>query len=200
MESVNPYWAKSLAPPRRGDKAFYAELVRLRNALAHGNQSDLDRLRREGSQIPSPGRERVCRGSIASRRPLTEWCGIICGRPLEQTHGDAMSTQFKPETRSSCPGASTVRFPGRSSRSGVTLPRTSGFSSTSMQPRQTIQLSCCSPRRWSRRRRRKAAGLGGLEWHVDRCEQPTKLVPRESVRALPHSPRSRREIDDDEGC
>lgn len=48
VETANAYWAKSDDPPRRGDKAFYGDLINLRNAVAHGNQSDLDRLRREG--------------------------------------------------------------------------------------------------------------------------------------------------------
>jgi hypothetical protein len=33
---------------RRGDQAHYQDLVELRNALAHGNQGQLDRLRRQG--------------------------------------------------------------------------------------------------------------------------------------------------------
>lgn len=48
LDAINPYWASSDNPPRRGDRAFYGDLIQLRNALAHGNQADLDRLRREG--------------------------------------------------------------------------------------------------------------------------------------------------------
>ncbi|HYI60211.1 MAG TPA: hypothetical protein VEW93_00230 [Acidimicrobiales bacterium] len=48
LEAANGHWATRRKPRRRGDKAYYEDLIRLRNALAHGNQSDLDRLRREG--------------------------------------------------------------------------------------------------------------------------------------------------------
>jgi hypothetical protein len=34
--------------PRRGDQAYYQDLIELRNALAHGNQQQLDRLRSRG--------------------------------------------------------------------------------------------------------------------------------------------------------
>lgn len=42
----NPSWADQ--PPRRGDRAFYGDLMTLRNALAHGNQGQLDTLRARG--------------------------------------------------------------------------------------------------------------------------------------------------------
>ncbi|HEY4377955.1 MAG TPA: hypothetical protein VGM93_12390, partial [Acidimicrobiales bacterium] len=37
IEAANAYWAKRDNPTRRGDKAFYGDLIQLRNALAHGN-------------------------------------------------------------------------------------------------------------------------------------------------------------------
>ena len=42
----NGYW--NAGSRRRGDKAYYGELIELRNALAHGNQRQLDGLRRRG--------------------------------------------------------------------------------------------------------------------------------------------------------
>lgn len=36
------------APGRRGDRGYYGDLIELRNCLAHGNQSQLDRLRERG--------------------------------------------------------------------------------------------------------------------------------------------------------
>jgi hypothetical protein len=43
MEKQNARWIT--AGNRRGDKAFYQDLIELRNALAHGNQRQLDQLR-----------------------------------------------------------------------------------------------------------------------------------------------------------
>jgi hypothetical protein len=40
------YWDGG--PSRRGDRAYYQDLIELRNALAHGNQRQLDQLRRRG--------------------------------------------------------------------------------------------------------------------------------------------------------
>jgi hypothetical protein len=37
------HWTKT--PTRRGDQASYQDLIELRNALAHGNQQQLDQLR-----------------------------------------------------------------------------------------------------------------------------------------------------------
>ncbi|HWH32640.1 MAG TPA: hypothetical protein VNU01_08210 [Egibacteraceae bacterium] len=42
----NSHWSRT--PTRRGDCAFYADLIELRNALAHGNQRQLERLRSRG--------------------------------------------------------------------------------------------------------------------------------------------------------
>ncbi len=42
----DPSWLDQ--PPRRGDRAFYGDLIDLRNALAHGNQRQLDTLRGRG--------------------------------------------------------------------------------------------------------------------------------------------------------
>lgn len=42
----NPSWADQSS--RRGDRALYGELIELRNALAHGNQGQLDTLRARG--------------------------------------------------------------------------------------------------------------------------------------------------------
>lgn len=44
MAGSNPRWSKT--EEDRGDKARYGDLVELRNALAHGNQGQLDTLRR----------------------------------------------------------------------------------------------------------------------------------------------------------
>lgn len=43
----NQYWEKSAT--RRGDRAYYGDLIELRNCLAHGNQGQLDRLRSRGT-------------------------------------------------------------------------------------------------------------------------------------------------------
>jgi hypothetical protein len=42
----NPRWSSTLA--WRGDYAYYQDLIELRNALAHGNQQQLDQLRSRG--------------------------------------------------------------------------------------------------------------------------------------------------------
>lgn len=44
----NSRWSRQDKPKRRGDKASYDDLLRLRNALAHGNQKQLDVLRSQG--------------------------------------------------------------------------------------------------------------------------------------------------------
>ena len=46
LEQTNGHWKKT--PRRRGDKAYYRDLIELRNTLAHGNQGQLDELRRRG--------------------------------------------------------------------------------------------------------------------------------------------------------
>jgi hypothetical protein len=46
LESASGYWSRT--PQRRGDRAYYSDLIDLRNALAHGNQGQLDELRRRG--------------------------------------------------------------------------------------------------------------------------------------------------------
>jgi hypothetical protein len=43
MAARSRHWAKSQT--HRGDQAFYQDLIELRNALAHGNQQQLDQLR-----------------------------------------------------------------------------------------------------------------------------------------------------------
>jgi len=43
--ALNSRWAH---PSGRGDRAYYQDLIELRNALAHGNQVQLDRLRARG--------------------------------------------------------------------------------------------------------------------------------------------------------
>jgi hypothetical protein len=45
LQARNARWAPQNA---RGDRAVYQELIELRNALAHGNQDQLDRLRTRG--------------------------------------------------------------------------------------------------------------------------------------------------------
>lgn len=42
----NAHWATTAA--HRGDQAFYQDLIELRNALAHGNQQQVDNLRVRG--------------------------------------------------------------------------------------------------------------------------------------------------------
>lgn len=44
LQALNARWA----PPTGGDRARYQNLIELRNALAHGNQSQLDSLRARG--------------------------------------------------------------------------------------------------------------------------------------------------------
>jgi hypothetical protein len=44
ISARNANWQKT--PSHRGDGAFYGDLIELRNALAHGNQRQLERLRR----------------------------------------------------------------------------------------------------------------------------------------------------------
>ena len=46
--SVNRQWSPS-ATRKRGDQANYGDLIELRNALAHGNQNQVDALRAKGS-------------------------------------------------------------------------------------------------------------------------------------------------------
>lgn len=50
LTQFNGYWEKSLRgkPKRRGDRAYFGELVEIRNALAHGDQTKLDALRARG--------------------------------------------------------------------------------------------------------------------------------------------------------
>lgn len=43
--ALNARWDPQVG---RGDQAYYQDLIELRNALAHGNQGQLDRLRRRG--------------------------------------------------------------------------------------------------------------------------------------------------------
>lgn len=66
----NPRWDNSAA--RRGDQAFYQDLIELRNALAHGDQRQLGELRVRGvfdrsylgtRQAARPGPHRTCAGS-----------------------------------------------------------------------------------------------------------------------------------------
>lgn len=45
LQSHNSRWDPAQG---RGDQAYYQDLIELRNALAHGNQGQLDRLRRRG--------------------------------------------------------------------------------------------------------------------------------------------------------
>lgn len=63
--SRNPRWD---ATGGRGDQALYQDLIELRNALAHGNQGQLDRLRRRGvadtvtwTRSRLPGMDRTAR-------------------------------------------------------------------------------------------------------------------------------------------
>ncbi|MCW3037639.1 MAG: hypothetical protein JWM17_2951 [Actinobacteria bacterium] len=46
LSTRNAYWDRDSS--RRGDRAYYQDLIELRNALAHGNQRQLDELRRRG--------------------------------------------------------------------------------------------------------------------------------------------------------
>ena len=46
LDANNGYWSGGAG--RRGDKAYYGDLIELRNALAHGNQGQVDALRRRG--------------------------------------------------------------------------------------------------------------------------------------------------------
>lgn len=46
IASLSARWSPAMA--WRGDQAFYQDLIELRNALAHGNQQQLDRLRARG--------------------------------------------------------------------------------------------------------------------------------------------------------
>ena len=53
---------------RRGDQAYYQDLIELRNALAHGNQRQLDELRARGvfdrvtwARTRLPGLDRIAR-------------------------------------------------------------------------------------------------------------------------------------------
>ena len=46
LAALNTHWATLGA--RRGDQAHYQDLIELRNALAHGNQQQLDELRARG--------------------------------------------------------------------------------------------------------------------------------------------------------
>jgi hypothetical protein len=53
-----PCWARTSA--RRGDRASYQDLIQLRNALAHGNDRQLDQLRNRGvTDTVSWGRARL---------------------------------------------------------------------------------------------------------------------------------------------
>lgn len=45
LVALNGHWDPKTS---RGDQAYYQDLIELRNALAHGNQSQLDRLRARG--------------------------------------------------------------------------------------------------------------------------------------------------------
>lgn len=45
IQQRDGYWKGDDAHHRRGDKAYYEDLIKLRNAIAHGNQHDLDELR-----------------------------------------------------------------------------------------------------------------------------------------------------------
>lgn len=62
----NGYWAKTAS--RRGDSAYYQDLIELRNCLAHGHQSQLDQLRGRGvpdtvtwARSRLPGLDRIAR-------------------------------------------------------------------------------------------------------------------------------------------
>lgn len=73
---------------RRGDQAFYQDLIELRNALAHGNQQQLDRLRSRGVLDTMSWARAGCLGSAARRVPWTMWCGIIFVVCSEGIRGD----------------------------------------------------------------------------------------------------------------
>jgi hypothetical protein len=71
----NAYWIENQQPPRHGDKAYYEERIRLRNAVAHGNQTELDELRGDGvldtvtwARLRLPGL-----GRMASAMDRTVW-------------------------------------------------------------------------------------------------------------------------------
>jgi len=59
LAASSAYWRRSQS--RRGDRAFYQDLIELRNALAHGNQRQVDRLRERGIRdTVSWARARLC--------------------------------------------------------------------------------------------------------------------------------------------
>lgn len=95
LQAANGYWATSKELRRRGDAAYYGDLIQLRNALAHGNQTQLDRLRREGTRDTVPGPGRGCPASIALRVPSTACCGIICGQRSERIRGHERSAEAR---------------------------------------------------------------------------------------------------------
>lgn len=66
VQQRNGYWAPSGS--RRGDRAFFEDLIQLRNCLAHGNQGQLDGLRHRGvldtvtwTRARLPGLDRITR-------------------------------------------------------------------------------------------------------------------------------------------
>lgn len=68
LASRNAHWAKRDKPHRHGDKGYYEDLINLRNALAHGNQVELDGLRRQGvldtvswARARLPGLDRIAK-------------------------------------------------------------------------------------------------------------------------------------------
>ena len=69
----------SSASAWRGDQACYRDLIELRNALAHGNQQQVDRLRSRESWTRCRGRGPGCLVSTALRVPWTVSCGLRSG-------------------------------------------------------------------------------------------------------------------------
>jgi hypothetical protein len=65
IATYNHYWQRSAG---RSDQAYYQDLIELRNALAHGNQGEVNRLRARGvadtvswARARLPGLDRTAR-------------------------------------------------------------------------------------------------------------------------------------------
>ena len=67
----------------RGDQAYYQDLIELRNALAHGNQGQLERLRRRDVADTVTW----ARNRLPGLRRITRALDRVAWEHLEQTFG-----------------------------------------------------------------------------------------------------------------